>query len=608
MTRTRVGVVLGTRPEAIKLAPVVGALRRSDRYEPVVVSTGQQRDLLEQLLGYFDLAPDADLDLMVPGQSLSDLAGRALQRIGSAIETLGLDVIVVQGDTTTTLAGALAGFYRKVPVVHVEAGLRTGDKLSPYPEEANRRLVTHVADLHLAPTSLAADALLREGVDPRRVLVPGNTVVDSLFLTRRRDRPYTGPEAELLTAVHESDRRVLLVTAHRRESWGSGLDGIADAVARIVDAHPDVVAVFPVHPNPLVRASADRYLAGKDRVLRTDPLSYPDFVRLLARSDLVLTDSGGIQEEACTLGKPTLVARDVTERPEGEAAGGLRLVGTDAARIAQEAHCLLTDQAAYQALVCTSMPFGDGRAAERIVTALDLVAPPPPTSIHHVLEKEEVPMRSSSSRLLSTGGALFLAAALVLSGCSADPDESSDQADTPTASATPAQPESGSGAGSGSGSGSAATDPATDPNSPFVVAASAVGTRSRDQVLQLHALSISTTQPRPTLPVEQVPGLARSIDREVGRQIADASTLPPPPGTPAAQLVAALGTYQDLAGQLAEWKPQGGRPLSSAFFDRLRGADKAWRTSLRRLSRASGQDLLADLPELITPAEGTSGS
>ncbi|WP_244930843.1 UDP-N-acetylglucosamine 2-epimerase (non-hydrolyzing) [Nocardioides sp. W7] len=371
----RVGVVLGTRPEAIKLAPIVTALRDSGHYEPVVVSTGQHRHLLDQLLGFFGVTPDVDLDLMRPGQHLTDLAGLATTRIGEAVEALDLDLLLVQGDTTTTLAGALAGFYRRIPVAHLEAGLRTDDRMSPYPEEVNRRVVTQLVDLHLAPTTWAGDRLLAEGVDPTRVLVTGNTVVDALFDTVRRRHPFTGPDAAALAEVEASGRRVLLVTAHRRESWGAGLDGIAEAVARLVAAHPDLVAVFPVHPNPMVREPVRRRLGGLPSVLLTEPQDYPSFVRLMNRADLVLTDSGGIQEEACSLGKPTLVARDTTERPEGVEAGGLLLVGTEPDRIVAAADVLLTDPAAYDALVCRSLPFGDGAASARVVAALDLLFP-----------------------------------------------------------------------------------------------------------------------------------------------------------------------------------------------------------------------------------------
>jgi len=373
--RTRVGVVLGTRPEVIKLAPVVASLRAHHRYEPVVISTGQHRQLLDQLLGLFEIEPDVDLDLMVEGQSLSALAGRALQCIGGALERLSVDVLVVQGDTTTTMAGAMAGFYQGVPVAHVEAGLRTDDRYSPYPEEVNRRTVTQFADLHLAPTQRAADRLLAEGVDPGRVRVTGNTVVDALLDTIRRDHPFGGPDAAVLEAAAATPGPLLLVTAHRRESWDGGLAAIASAVAALVADHPGLTVVFPVHPNPTVRTAVLPVLASLDRVLLTEPLGYSDFVRMLRRSDLVLTDSGGIQEEACSLGIPTLVARDTTERPEGAEAGGLLLVGTDGGRIRTEAGRLLTDPDAYNGLVCTSFPFGDGRAAARIIDHLAVLAP-----------------------------------------------------------------------------------------------------------------------------------------------------------------------------------------------------------------------------------------
>jgi UDP-N-acetylglucosamine 2-epimerase (non-hydrolysing) len=384
----RVGVVLGTRPEGIKLAPVVHALQRSERCVPVIVSTGQHREMLAEVLGVFGLAADVDLDLMgVPG-GLTGLAGQAVARIGATIDALDLDALVVQGDTTTAVAGAMAGFYRRIPVAHVEAGLRTHDRFSPYPEEVNRRLVTQLADLHLAPTRRAGDHLLAEGVDPARVLVTGNTVVDALFDTVRRERPYAGHDAALLVAVEAGAEPVLLVTAHRRESWGDGLRRLAEAVAGLVADHPKLVVVFPVHPNPVVRDAVRPVLAGLDRVHLVEPLAYSDFVRLLARADLVLTDSGGIQEEACSLGKPTLVARDTTERPEGQEAGGLLLVGTDPGRIRREAGRLLADPDAYDSLVCTSLPFGDGAAADRIVEALLPLLPAPagPTHPHPTLD------------------------------------------------------------------------------------------------------------------------------------------------------------------------------------------------------------------------------
>lgn len=384
-TRSRVGILLGTRPEAVKLAPVITAMAASAPLEPVIVSTGQHRDLLGPVLADFGLRPDDDLDLMRPGQQLSDLAGRALQAVGAAVEAHRLDAVVVQGDTTTALAGALAGFYRQVPVVHVEAGLRTGDLRSPYPEEANRRLIGRIADLHCAPTRTAAEALLAEGLDPQTVHDVGNTVVDALHATLARSTGYAGRDADLLASVHADARPLLLVTAHRRESWGAGLAGIAEGVARAVADHPALQVVLPLHPNPVVQQTIAAVLPASDRVHLVGALDYPDFVRLLRRADVVLTDSGGVQEEACTLGRPTLVARDTTERPEGEVAGGLLLVGTDPVRIRREIGRLLTDPDAQAALTCRTSPFGDGRAAERIVALVaDLLGhvPAAPSRAH----------------------------------------------------------------------------------------------------------------------------------------------------------------------------------------------------------------------------------
>jgi UDP-N-acetylglucosamine 2-epimerase (non-hydrolysing) len=375
-SRRRVGVVLGTRPEAVKLAPVVAALAASSAYAPVVISTGQHRALLDQVLQPFGIEPDVDLDLMDAGQSLTDLAGRAVRRIGEALDQLRVDVLVVQGDTTTTVAGALAGFYQRLPVAHVEAGLRTGDRFAPYPEEVNRRLVTQLADLHLAPTPLAADRLVTEGVDPGAVVMTGNTGIDALFATVQRKRPYEGANAAALTQLESEPGPLVLVTAHRRESWGGGLAAIAEGIAALVAARPDVRVVLPLHPNPVVRDAVLPWLEGRDRVLLTEPLDYADLVRVLDRADLVVTDSGGIQEEACSLGTPTLVTRETTERPEGAEAGGLLLVGTDAARIRDEAVRLLSDPVAYEAMVCRTLPFGDGHAAERVVAALPLLDRP----------------------------------------------------------------------------------------------------------------------------------------------------------------------------------------------------------------------------------------
>ena len=360
----RVGVVVGTRPEAIKLAPLVLALRQTPNIVPMVVGTGQHRGLVAELLAGFGIGIQLDLDLA--GGHLTDLAGRAVAALGEAIRQHHLGALIVQGDTTTALAGALAGFYERCPVIHLEAGLRSDDRTSPYPEEVNRRLITQLAELHLAPTTAAEERLLAEGVPATAVAHTGNTVVDALLTAARSGAPLTTPALATLPPA----ARLLLVTAHRRESWGEGIGHIAQAVTEIVAAHPDVVAVWPLHPNPAVRDTVLAVLADRPRIVTTAPLAYSELVGLLARATLVITDSGGIQEEAISLGKPTLITRDTTERTEGIEAGGSLLVGTDRALIAREAGMLLDDPAAYEAMVCRSLPFGDGFAAQRALVAI----------------------------------------------------------------------------------------------------------------------------------------------------------------------------------------------------------------------------------------------
>ena len=339
-------VVIGTRPEAIKLAPVVRALASSPRFAPRVVVTGQHREMVDQMLALFGVTPDADLNLMAHGQSLSDIAARVVTAVGTVVRDVSPSAVVVQGDTTTAMASALAAFHERVPVAHVEAGLRTGDRYSPFPEEVNRRLITQLATLHLAPTRNAVDNLLAEGVSATTIRLTGNTIVDALLWAVDTRATYEGDAAARLAALEHDERKVLLVTAHRRESWESGLARIARAVTELVRRHPDLVVVFPAHRNPLVRREMLPRLGCHDRVIVTEPLHYGSFARLLKRSDLILTDSGGIQEEGVTLGKPTLVARDTTERPEGLEANGIRLVGTDPDRIVPEVGALLDDPAA----------------------------------------------------------------------------------------------------------------------------------------------------------------------------------------------------------------------------------------------------------------------
>ncbi len=366
----RILVVIGTRPEAIKLAPVVLALRDSPTFEPFVVVTGQHREMVDQMLALFGIQADRDLNLMRGGQALGELTGRVLAGVEAVIAETVPDVVVVQGDTTTAMAGALAAFYQRVPVVHLEAGLRTNERYSPYPEEINRRLITQLASLHLAPTDAARDNLLRDGVDPATIHVTGNTVIDALFRAIEARLPYDGEHARQLTVLEQADVPVLLVTAHRRESWESGLADIAEALVELANLRPRLRIVFPIHRNAVVRDAILPIVADHPRILMIEPLDYGRFVRLLRRADVVLTDSGGIQEEAVSLGKPTLVARETTERPEAVAAGGTRLVGTEPVRIVLEVLRLLDDPLAYEALVCRTLPFGDGNAAERTMTAL----------------------------------------------------------------------------------------------------------------------------------------------------------------------------------------------------------------------------------------------
>lgn len=363
----RIMAVFGTRPEAIKIAPVLSALDAADGLEPIVVVTGQHREMLAQVLDLFGIEPQHDLRLCAPRQTLTAITTGALAGLEPLLDAEPPDAVLVQGDTTTTFAGALASFYHQIPVFHLEAGLRTGDLSSPYPEEANRQLTTRISSLHLAPTLGNKANLIAEGVDPERIVVTGNTVIDALLHAASLDIGYGDP------ALHELDidsRRVVVVTAHRRESWGDGHAAVGRAVAQLAQAEPDVLFVLPLHRNPVVRETLLPLLAGIENVRLVESLTYGGFVRLLARSYVVLTDSGGIQEEAPSLGKPVLVLRDTTERPEAVAAGTVRLVGTDEAAIVGETQALLHDERCYAALANAVNPYGDGHAAERTVAAI----------------------------------------------------------------------------------------------------------------------------------------------------------------------------------------------------------------------------------------------
>lgn len=365
---SRVMLVFGTRPEAIKLAPVVRALRSRPGHQTLVTVTAQHREMLDQVLDLFSIKVDHDLDVSTPRQGLAPLTTRALDRLMPVVEGEAPDAIIVQGDTTTTVVGALAGFYARIPVVHLEAGLRKHDPHNPFPEEMNRRLTTRLASLHLAATPLAQQNLLTEGVDSRDIVVTGNTVIDALLWSMAQDRPAHDP---LHLRARDHSGPVILVTTHRRESWGEPLRRIATAIADIARRHPDVLIVLPLHRNPVVRETVLPTLTGLRNVAVGEPSDYWSFGQMMQRANILLTDSGGLQEEGPSLGKPVLVMRDNTERPEAIAAGVARLVGTDPQRIITSVTQLLADPAAYDAMARRANPYGDGHAAERTVAAVE---------------------------------------------------------------------------------------------------------------------------------------------------------------------------------------------------------------------------------------------
>lgn len=363
----RVVVAFGTRPEAIKMAPVVHRLREHGGFDVRVVVTAQHREMLDQVLRLFAITPDADLDVMVARQTLDQLTARVLSGMGPVLDEVDPHAVLVQGDTTTTFATALAAFYRKVPVAHIEAGLRTDDRYSPFPEEMNRRLTTSISTWHFPPTGVSESRLHAEGIDPDRVWVTGNTVVDALFEARQMPFEFEpGPIADALA----SGRRIVLMTTHRRENWGAPVRAVCRAARRLVERYPDVHVLFAVHLNPEVQEAAREVLLGIDRVDLLGPQEYLPFVKLMEASTLILSDSGGVQEEAPSLGKPVLVLRESTERPEAVAAGTVRLVGTDEDRVVAEASLLLDEADEYAAMAHASNPYGDGRAAERIAEIL----------------------------------------------------------------------------------------------------------------------------------------------------------------------------------------------------------------------------------------------
>jgi UDP-N-acetylglucosamine 2-epimerase (non-hydrolysing) len=369
-SKKKILVVLGTRPEAIKLAPVVLELRRRSReFTCILCVTSQHRQMLAPMLRFFGLVPDHDLKLMRSNQQLGELTGRILSGLDRVLAAEQPDWVVVQGDTTTSMAAALAAYYRQIPVAHVEAGLRTDDKYSPFPEEINRRVISVLADRHFAPTLMAVRNLRREGIPPGRIVETGNTVTDALLWAAAKNRKHPPPLPAGIPAAQKG-RKLVLVTGHRRENFGGGLEQICGALKAAADALPELDFVYPVHLNPNVKAPVNRLLGGHPRIFLVPPVDYPVLVALLKRAWLVVTDSGGIQEEAPTFGVPVLVTRNTTERPEGIRAGNARLVGTDASAIARWILRLARDPAAYRRMAQARNPYGDGRAAKRIADRL----------------------------------------------------------------------------------------------------------------------------------------------------------------------------------------------------------------------------------------------
>lgn len=364
--KPRIVVTFGTRPEAIKMFPVVTALRATDRFDVRVVVTAQHRSLLDSVLSLAGLRPDIDLDLMLPDQSLDGLASRILTRFGEALDALRPDRVLVHGDTLTTMMASLACYFRRIPVGHVEAGLRSGNIYSPWPEEVNRKVTGVIADLHFAPTATAAAALRAENMNENSIHVTGNTVIDALLFAKGKiaANPTLAPTIAPLRERFRG-KRIIAVTAHRRENFGIGMAEIAKGLQTLAE-RDDVAIIYPLHPNPNVAQVMRPALAGHENIALIEPLDYLDFVAMMAASDIVLTDSGGIQEEAPSLGKPVLVMRDTTERPEGVAAGTAKLVGANATVIVAETSRLLDDPAAYQAMAKAHNPYGDGTASQQI--------------------------------------------------------------------------------------------------------------------------------------------------------------------------------------------------------------------------------------------------
>ena len=368
MKKFKLMTIFGTRPEAIKMCPLVLEMGKYPDYiEPIVAVTAQHREMLDQVLELFNIKPDYDLNIMASGQTLYDITTRALTGLKEVIEEAKPDMVLVHGDTTTTFAGALAAFYAQVPVGHVEAGLRTGNKYSPYPEEMNRKLTGSIADMHFAPTSTSKANLLKENVNPETILVTGNTVIDALETTVKADYEFADAE---FNKIFARGNRLILMTTHRRENLGEPMRNVYKALRKVLETHADVEAIFPVHKNPKVREIVEEELGGLARVHLIEPMDYEPFANLMGKVDIVLTDSGGIQEEAPALGKPVLVLRDTTERPEAVEAGTVKLIGTEYEDVLRETNMLLDDAEHYKKMSEATNPYGDGKACERIIRAI----------------------------------------------------------------------------------------------------------------------------------------------------------------------------------------------------------------------------------------------
>lgn len=373
MARKKVLTVFGTRPEAIKMAPLVHALAADERFESKCCVTAQHREMLDQVLELFEITPDYDLNLMKAGQTLNDVTARIVQELKPVLQEFKPDVVLVHGDTATTFAASMAAYYEQIEVGHVEAGLRTGDIYSPWPEEANRRLTGVLTKYHFAPTETSKENLLRENFNPADISVTGNTVIDALLMVKDKIESDSDLNATLasLFPYLDDEKKLILVTGHRRESFGGGFERICEALAITAKAHPDTQILYPMHLNPNVREPVNRILSGMDNIHLIEPQQYLPFIYLMSRAHIILTDSGGIQEEAPSLGKPVLVMRDTTERPEAVEAGTVKLVGTDVEMITQNLNQLLTDETAYQTMSFAHNPYGDGKACQRILNELE---------------------------------------------------------------------------------------------------------------------------------------------------------------------------------------------------------------------------------------------